>query len=157
MIPAETSAAFATRHFIAARASYLFAYVESLAGFEERFHARKHARPAPGNFACHGRIGLEVAVSYRQAHHVFNRLDLKRDARFVGEIIRVGPAQHEAFGREACQETNQADAVRSRPKIARSASPARIELPGSPSNPHFQPQRALTSNSSSIQLRTKCS
>src|SRR5438445_13456640 len=72
--------------------------VESLAGFEERFHAGKHTWPTPRNLARHGRTSLEAPVRYRQAHHVLNCLDFKSDARFVGEIVRVGPGQHEAFG-----------------------------------------------------------
>ena len=54
--------------------------VESFTGFQVRFHAGKHARPTPGNFFRHGRPGLEVAVSYREAHHVFNRFDFECDA-----------------------------------------------------------------------------
>src|SRR6185436_20297667 len=40
---------------------------------------------------------------YRQAHLVFNRLDFKSNARFAGEIVRIGPTQHEAFERDAFQ------------------------------------------------------
>src|SRR5437773_2997949 len=81
----------------------LFAYVESLAGFQEGFHAGEHSRPTPGDFASHGRTSLEVPVRYFQAHHVCNCLDFKSDARFVGEIVRIGPTQHEAFGWRAFQ------------------------------------------------------
>src|SRR5438552_13242162 len=57
----------------------LFAYVESLAGFEEGFHAGKHTWPTPRNLARHGRTSLEVPVRYRQAYHVLNCLDFKSD------------------------------------------------------------------------------
>ena len=81
----------------------LFAYDESLAGFEERFHAGKHTWPTPRNLARHGRTSLEVPVRYRQANHVVNCLDFKSDARFVREIVWISPTQHETFGRIAFQ------------------------------------------------------
>src|SRR6266571_4319940 len=81
----------------------LFAYVESLAGFEERFHAGKHTWPTPRNLARHGRTSLEVPVRYRQAHHVFNCFDFKCDTRFIRKVVRVSPAQHKAFGWRAFQ------------------------------------------------------
>ena len=45
--------------------------VESLAGFQEGFHAGKHARPAPGNFAAIFEPALNC-VRHREAHQVFN-------------------------------------------------------------------------------------
>ena len=88
---------------VALRLASLAEDVESLAGFQKGFQAGKHAWPAPGNFLNHRRTGFETAVRDREASHVRQRFDLKRDARFVFEIVRVGPAQHEAFGRRGFQ------------------------------------------------------
>ena len=78
--------------------------VESLAGFQEGLQAGKHARPAAGNFLNHRRTSLETSMGDGEARHVFHRFKLKRDARFVFEIVRVGPRQHEAFGRRRFQD-----------------------------------------------------
>src|SRR5689334_18229268 len=108
--------------------SSLFAYVEALAGFQEGFHAGKDTRPASRNFARHLRTGLEVPMRHSQAHHVANRLDLECDARLIGEIVRVGPAQDEAFEWRAFQNFAR-DPDLSFPDLSADMLPLRALLP----------------------------
>ena len=76
---------------------------ETFAGFQKGFQAGEHARPAAVHFAGHRRTRLELVMRHREAHGVLDGFNLKRDARFVFEVVRVSPRQHEAFGWTAFQ------------------------------------------------------
>jgi len=76
---------------------------ETFAGFQKRFQAGEHARPAAVHPAGHRRTRRELVMSHREANRVLDDFNLIGDARLVFEIFRVNPRQHEAFGRGGFQ------------------------------------------------------